>query len=212
VLYAEGKLEEEARVCERRVEMLRASYPGDHAWVASALSDLGAMRVRDGRHDQGEALIREALGMFERLDSPGIVHAWRELAVALESHGDLDAAAESFRRTLELCSARGLDNHALCLVARANHASLLARYGSAEQALREADAAGRALAASIGTAGHEYAAALSARAEALQRLGRKEEAEAARREAYIILEDHFGPGHPEVEAAKGKLEASSRGG
>jgi len=200
--YTQGKLELEEKATERALAIARKNFPTDHAWTASALTDLGFVKVERGDYDGGLALLRDSVAMLERMNSPRVVVALRRLGVAQHRHGDTPAALVTFTHALDVCRKAGQAEEQHCIVLRANRAQALALTGDGEQGLREAEAAHAAL-SKLANEGlySERGQALQARAAALATLKRKDEALAQQDEVVAMLTKAFGADHAETKGA-----------
>jgi serine/threonine protein kinase len=200
--YAQGKSDLEEQATQRALAIARKNFPADHAWTASALTDLGFVKVERGDFDAGLAMLRDAVAMHERMHSPRVVVALRRLGVAQHRHGDTKAALTTFTRALDLCRAAGQSEEQHCIVLRANRAQALALTGDGEQGLREAEAAHAAL-LKLANEGlySERGQALQARAASLAALKRKDEALAQQDEVIAMLSKAYGPDHAETKGA-----------
>lgn len=211
--YIRGKPNDERAYTERALAVTRANFAGDHPWTASSLGDLGLQRARMGETAAGEAQLRESIAMYERLGDSGAISSLRYLAIAQRQRGDSEGALASFTRALALCERADEDVVVLCVVTRANRATLMARAGQGDMALKEADSAARALPDDPNLYS-ELAQTMEARAAAFAALGRHEEALAEQDAAIALLRENFGPEHAEthrVENARAALVRSGEG-
>src|SRR5690606_17671105 len=94
--YRKGDMEAERRNLARQVHLVRSHIPGDHWWKALALAEHGWVLARDGDLEGGRAALTEAIGIYERLDSPMVVEATRRAGQVEQHHGQLDAARAGF--------------------------------------------------------------------------------------------------------------------
>ncbi|MEZ5545780.1 MAG: serine/threonine-protein kinase [Lysobacteraceae bacterium] len=206
--YVRGDIAEQTALTERALALARASFPGDHPWVANSMAERGLQHARAGRIDEGETMLHDAVAMYARLGSSDELHALRQLAIAQRLNGDDKGAMASLERGLALCRAAGETASQGCIVTRANRALLLARTGHAQQALEEAQAADDALPKDAALYS-ERSQISEARAAAFATLGQHREALAEQDAAIALLQENLGPGHPEtvrVTAARAALE------
>ncbi len=195
--YLRGDIAEQTALTERALALARASFPGDHPWVANSMAERGLQHAHAGRSEAGLAMLRDAVAMYARLGSSDELYALRQLAIAQRLHGDDEGALASLERALALCRDAGKTASQGCIVARANRAHLLARNGHGAQALQEAQAADDALPKDTALYS-ERSQIRQARAAAFATLGRREDALAEQDSAIALLRENFGPGHPET--------------
>ena len=209
LLYREGRYEEERKAIGERLAIARATFPGDHPWIAAALAELGEAEARDGE-PAGEARVREGVEMFERLGRPD-ARALGSLARAQARDGRDAEALANADRAIAACVDTGTTGNKICLGIRNLRAITLARMGKAEQALGEADAVLADVRKAFDIPIVELADAHTARATALAALGRRDEAVAAGRDAIAVNERIYGTGHPIVRRARAVLAAIEAG-
>ncbi len=206
--YIRGNVREERAYTERALAVTRANFAGDHPWTASSLGDLGLQRVRMGETEEGEAQLRESIAMYERMGDSAAISSLRYLAIAQRQRGNDDGALASLAHALALCEQADQDTVVLCVVTRANRAMLLARTGQGDMALKEAEAAARALPDDPNLYS-ELGQTMEARAAAFAALGRRDEALAEQDAVIALLHENFGADHSEtrrVERARATLE------
>ena len=201
VLDARSRFDEAAQARERALAIARKTYVGDHRWVAHSLIEAGWNHIELGRHEQGEAMLEEAIAMHQRLGSPLIVNGLRHLGVSQSRRGDHAAARLTLQRGWDGCLQREQVREQNCLTLRANLAHVMAHTADAENALRHADAALAELVERPGMVS-EKAQAHQARAAAQAALGRHDEAGKSHDRAVALLRNAYGPGHPGTLAAE----------
>jgi eukaryotic-like serine/threonine-protein kinase len=199
--FMRGDPKAEADYTERALSAARANFPDAHPWTASALVERGAQIARAGDAPRGEALIREGVEMYDELESAEVVTALRRLAIAQRSNHDDPGALASLQRAHARCVEHDSPEGPLCMTIRANRASMLARTGKADEALREADIALAAL-RSDASRYSEQGQAMEARAAAFEAMGRKDEARAELDAVIALLSKNFGPTHSETRRAQ----------
>jgi serine/threonine-protein kinase len=181
-------------VAERRVEM-----PGDELGLAGALASLGGHYSGKGDYDRGEALLHEALELFESNDAADLAEAgmgWRNLGVVQSSKGQSQLAEVSHRRALNIWRRSGAGQ--LEAGEMSNLSGVLEALGRTEEALtlkREA------LELLIGHYGREHPVVATVRnniAYSLHNAGDYETAERLYREALELHERLLGPESPQV--------------
>lgn len=195
--FERGNPQEERAHTERALALVRSNFPGDHPWTASSLADLGLQRTRMDEFDEGQALLRESIDMYERLGDSGAIPSLRYLAIAQRKQGNREGALASLKRAQELCVQSGEEASLVCIVVRANRAMMLAGAGQGELALREAEAAAALLPVHPGLFS-ELGQVKEARAAALAALGQREAALAEQDAVIALLRDNFGAEHPET--------------
>jgi predicted ATPase len=99
---------------------------GDEWETANAIALLGHWRTLAEEHDEGIALLEDALARFRAMSSPWgqgwVLCALGEPAIAL---GDLETAEQRYGQALELLTGRGMDEVAAWALAGLGHAALL---------------------------------------------------------------------------------------
>ena len=208
VEYVRGNAREERAYTERALALARANFAGDHPWTASSLGALGFQRASMGEVDEGEALLRESVAMYERLGDSEAIASLRYLSIVQNKRDDKTASMESLTRAVALCERLNQTASLICVVTRANHAMSLARAGQGEAALRQAQAAARDLPDDPALYS-ERGQIMEARAAALAALGRREEALAEQDAVIALLRENFGSEHSEtlrVEKSRARLE------
>jgi serine/threonine protein kinase/tetratricopeptide (TPR) repeat protein len=116
------------------------AYHGDHALIARAQSELGAVLRARGDLDGAESVLRQALAMRERLfpgDHPDPSETIEKLALVLEDRGDFAAAEPLFRRALAMRERMYGGDHESTAIALGNLGGMLRAIGD----LKGADAA-----------------------------------------------------------------------
>jgi serine/threonine-protein kinase len=209
ILLWRGDETELVALAERRVAIARKAFAGDHPWTSYALVDSGWYLAKAGRYEEGEARIREAIAMTERLKAgnPASVGAWRRLALSQDRRGDRAGARHSVDQAVAICAAAEIAGNQNCLTSRATRAQLMADQGEGAAALAEADLALAGLRKVHGRDTDEVAQALEARAAALHALDRADEARAAQREALAAYTAIYGSTHASTLTAQRRLDA-----
>jgi tetratricopeptide (TPR) repeat protein/tRNA A-37 threonylcarbamoyl transferase component Bud32 len=213
IAFRRGRLDEEAALYRRALQIARDNFPEDHRWVAMSLIDVGSVEARDGDAAQGEAQMREGIAMYRRMGSPHAVDGLRSLSLFQSQSGDAAGALATLSEAWGLCQSTQRQSEQVCLAARANRAHLLARQGRAAQALSEVEALEQepnlhmASPVSASAVRSERAQVWRARAAALAALGRKDEALVAQDRAVELLNAEFGAQHPESRTAIAERDA-----
>ena len=211
VHYQQGDLDAQRRTLQRQAALVREHIPVDHWWKGLAIGELGWVLARDGALEDGMPLIEEAVGIYERLDSPMVVEVTRRAGQAQQVHGNWTAAREWFQRTVDTCDRLPERSETpTCAVVRASLAEAMAHTGAGEAALAQAEQAQAGVVAMMGEESDEHAQALIARAVALEALGRVEEGHALRQQRLALLRRLYGDAHPLVRDVARRME--QRGG
>ena len=207
IAYQRGDIAAQEALTRRALKLAETNFPGDHKWVAQSMADLGKQQARSGNLDEAEATLRAALAMMQRLADPGDQPiAGDGLAQVQAKRGDLEAAMTTLDKALGGCIETQSENAADCLLIRGHRAAMLAVAGRAAEGLTEADAALGALGEDARLFEQRSEIHL-ARATALAKLGRRDEALAAQNQAIALLRDGFGPEHPLTRQAQAATAA-----
>lgn len=206
VLAKRSHWPEEGALRRRALAIAERAFPGAHNWTANAITDVGWFEVEHGDLQLGIAELERALAMYRQLeaDSGEITPVLRYLGLAHVRLGKPVAARAYYDEALTRCE--GTPNPR-CTVVRADRATLLAQTGDSELALGEAERAIEDMATVGWVDTPEHAQGLSARASALQSLGRIDEARADLERVVAILTHHNGGEHPETKRAQAALTA-----
>jgi class 3 adenylate cyclase/tetratricopeptide (TPR) repeat protein len=106
ILVRDGKLDEAERVA---LEARETVGPQDHGSRATTRMALGLVRAAQGRDEEAEALLRDAVGVLDGTDFLlSAVEPLEELVQFLRERGRDDEAGPFARRLLELAPAAGL--------------------------------------------------------------------------------------------------------
>jgi len=208
IRYRRGDLAESVAINQRRLALADRTYQGPNLWKASALTDVGWQNLELGQAVAGFAQLREAIAMYEAIESADAHKPMRYLALGQRRAGDVTGALATIDRVWQACGEDTTDR-AFCAVVRANRAGILAAQGKdrAAEALVEADAAIVALRGFEWEGQPEMAQGLESKALALSLLGRQAEAEALQDEAVAIMRKTYGPEHPESRRVQANLDA-----
>jgi serine/threonine-protein kinase len=205
-LEARSKWDEAGQMMRRAVVVAERAFPAAHSWTASAITDLGWHDVEHGKIEAGIAELERALAMYLELESDNgeITPVLRYLGLAQVRAGDLKAARGHFDDALARCEGTPDPR---CHLVRANRAAILPRLGEAPLALAEAQRAIDDMATVGWVDTREHAQGLKARANALQALGRHDEARTDLQHVVAILTKLYGAEHPETKKAQVALDA-----
>lgn len=167
---------------------------------------LGVVYGKLGRYQAARELLEqavEALRREHRHDHPDLARALNDLATVDNWLGDLDAATELYRESIEMRRRLGLDDELPKPLS--NFASILLARGE----LREAEAIYRDILAhrrrEMGPDHPNVASSLRSLATVLYSQGRLDEAEPLLRQALVIRTAAFGDGSPRVATVLGSL-------
>jgi len=207
-----GRVDEERAYYERVLALARAAFPKDHPWTADGLTETGWCLVRQGQVEEGEGRMRDAVAMLDRLGNKGqlAASAWRQLGLSQDRRGDANALS-SLERSWGLCQGTSFEQGKVCQAVRVNRARMLARAGSGDEALREADSTLVAISKRQGRTLDLQAQAHEARAAAFVALDRRTEAVAAQKQALLAYTQAYVPGHDLIERARRDLAALESG-
>ena len=195
--YHRGNFEQQLRLVERELAIARVALPPGHPWITVALGASGFALMLNGKANEGEVRMREALHLLEQAGNKGedLQTIQRRLWIGLRQNGEAKAAQVVIETAWKNCSEQGFQQHKLCLVVRASRSRSLAEAGQGELALSEAEAAEQGLKIVLGERSEELAQAIEARASALLALQRHDAATAAQREAADMFEAVNGAQH-----------------
>ena len=119
---------------------MRRTVPTDSRDLAILLHDYGSALARHGEFTRGIALLREAVGVEERVGgprSPGSAVSQASLASAIRSSGDPEGALHLYEDALEVLHEVFPPNHARVLGALIGQARTLADLGNTTDALEQ---------------------------------------------------------------------------
>jgi len=207
VLYWRGTPgPQELELETRALELARRNFAGDHPWTAASLLHIGWLHSRNDRYAQGEPVLEESIAMFDRLRSPHVVVAWRQLAVSQQWRGDLPAAIRSTARAWRACEAYGHAEQPNCLGIRILRAHALTLAGQCGEALAEIDAIETRPSFATVADASDRIELMAARADALYRSGRKPDALAAMDRAVELSSVTHGTTHDETRETRAMRE------
>lgn len=110
---------------------------GDRAQTAVAMNGLGELYTEQGKLNEAEPLLREALAMRQRLFPPDhfeVASSHEGLARLLTARGDFVQAEALFQKALPVVEREMGPNHALVAIVMEHYADLLQKMGRAEEA------------------------------------------------------------------------------
>ncbi len=188
--------------------------PGAERYRRMALSSLALNHLMQGNHAEGIPLLRRSIAMIEAgygSEHPMLVVEVNNLANALQSSGELEAARAPFKRALTLArQIHGIDS-LMALRIQSNHAELLRQLGEPQAAAlshREViDLAQQSLANSHPLQGRFRVRLGLAELE----LGNTQAAVEQLSDALDRLTSHLGPEHPDTISARQALTSARLG-
>lgn len=157
---------------------------------AALVGSLGATLWRAGKLDEAEKELRRAIAMQTALSGHGSLATANQLgnlAILLASRGELDEAEDLAREVTAIRRERYGPNHQATAIALNNLAAVLEDQGKLEEALRVFDESLAGIAKGVGVAHPLYAETQISQADLLNRLGKKDAAEANLREGLAHL-------------------------
>lgn len=90
---------------QEALRIFEAAHGREHASVASALSNLATIRSYQSKLDEAATLMKEAAAIQEAVSEPhsrALADTYYNAGIVYQQGGDIEAAAEAFRRVLEL--------------------------------------------------------------------------------------------------------------
>ena len=142
--HALGEKERTVRAAERMLEVASRNFPGDHPLHASALMELGNLRLIIDEHSDGEVLLRRAIAMYASIESPLEARAWRLLGGARNMWERWPQALIILEQGHARCAVIG-PAIAECLSMASERVITLARLGRGSEALVAVDALDRVI-------------------------------------------------------------------
>jgi serine/threonine protein kinase/Tfp pilus assembly protein PilF len=212
-LKAKGDYAEAESMYRESLAIRRKVYGEDHPAIAQSLNNLGMYlyqmflnKKNDGT--EAEQLLRQALAMNRKMlgnDHPEVSTNLNNLALLLRDKGDYDQAIALFREVMELDRKNLGDAHPYVATRMNNLASALVRkgdYKSAEELFHKAIEIQRK---TFLEKSWQIATTQLLLAGCLQAQKRYREAEPLMLEAFPMIKDNFGLGHPRTQAAVKRL-------
>jgi tetratricopeptide (TPR) repeat protein len=188
-----------------QVASSRPQDPESRAQLAASLYGFGVLLARQGRYEEAQKSLRDALARQQAIYGavhPDVARTLKDLAQAIADGGDTNAALPLMQRAVALQrQLRGNEPHP-DLAEAINDLALLYEtrgdYDQSEKSYRESIAMKRRL---YGDKHPEIASTLSNLASALQDKGDLERAEPLYRQSLAMWRDLVGETHPEVAMA-----------
>jgi eukaryotic-like serine/threonine-protein kinase len=139
-----GEKERTVHAAERMLEVASSNFPGDHPLHASALMELGNLRLIIDENSDGEVLLRRAIAMYAKIGSPLEARAWRLLGGARNMWERWPQALVILEQGYARCAVIGPAD-AECLSMASERVITLARLGRGSDALVAVDALDRVI-------------------------------------------------------------------
>lgn len=206
----EGDAESAAALMQQAEAYAKAAYGEGHVEHLAALQDFGALLASQGRGDDAEAALRQAVTQGEKafqqdLLSPRLFAAWiGNLAAILAARGQWREAGLFLERAVALAEQDGAEGTELGTLLK-DLAEVRCREERWEQAAALAGRAISELEAQVGPTDPLLSPALIALGDALFAVGRSVESEGLFRRARTLLVAAHGDEHPESVEALAKL-------
>lgn len=124
--FALGALDEAS---DRFAQALSMALSDDDALLtARATNNLGLIEALRGNAEQSIVAYQRAIMTYQRLGNPrGLAESWHNIAISLRTRGELDAAEDAERRTIEFANEAG--NSRLATMAMVGRAEISLRRG-----------------------------------------------------------------------------------
>ncbi|MBC8328438.1 MAG: serine/threonine protein kinase [Planctomycetes bacterium] len=106
---AQAHFDQAVQLFERAIAAYAAAYPAGHPDLATALNNLGMVKLRLDAADEARPLIQAALEMRLELlgeDHPHVAISWNNLGLILYQEGDFAGAAKAFGQALAIAEPR----------------------------------------------------------------------------------------------------------
>lgn len=194
-----GAFDVAVRLLEESLEIVRDEYGEEQhpEKVARALMTLATACQGVADHPRAEALFREALVLYERIDEPlGVAVAHNNLGRLYYSQWRLDDALAEMELSVEIQRASEEQNEEYLAVSLGNLGDLLANTGDCERGTELTREALEIVERIHGPVHPELANRLSQYGILLKRIDRLEEAESYQRRALEMSERIYEDGHP----------------
>jgi CHAT domain-containing protein/Tfp pilus assembly protein PilF len=205
-----GALDEARRAQERAIALMEGALGPDHPDVASALNALGQILLNQGDAAVAVQAQERALAVFEKGAGPssgGSARARVNLGEAHWALGDLEGARREILRGLEILER-------IEPLAAAQVAYVETQAGRLLSEIGDAAGAEARLRRAVSLAGGEEAAGsmtLGALAEVKRRGGDAAEARRLHERALRLIENRFGPDHPDAATERVDLALVAEG-
>lgn len=199
--YLSGRLSDAEPVCERTLELRRATLPAGHRLLGETANRLAVIKSARGAFKESDALFREALSSVEQAcgeEHPEVARVLNDLAESLFAQNKVEPARRLLEKALYIQEKSLPPKDSRLSRTRCNLASVYVTRGRFAEAVRlyERDLAERQSQQVPDKA--LLATSLNNLAEALRSLGRNAEAEQRLEQALALREELVGLEHPQV--------------
>jgi tetratricopeptide (TPR) repeat protein len=197
-----GMYEEAEKVSRRALNVAKAEYGAEHAFVARFLNNIAIALAQQGHYNESEAMHREGLAMRKKLlgdaEHPAVATALNGLALVLERQGKYAEAEATHREALAMMKKLLGEDHPSVAVFLNGLATTLReqeKYSEADPLFEKS----LAICEKKGGAKHpNTAVVLSIWAESYRMQKRYAEAKPLAERAFVVLEKALGSGHPDL--------------
>lgn len=199
--YLSGRLSDAEPLCERTLELRRATLPVGHRQLGEMANRLAVIKSARGAFKESDALFREALSSTEQAcgeEHPEVARVLNDLAESLFAQNKVEPARRLLEKALHIQEKSLPPKDSRLSRTRCNLASVYVTRGRFAEAVRlyERDLVERQSQQVPDKA--SLATSLNNLAEALRSLGRNTEAEQRLEQALALREELVGPEHPQV--------------
>jgi CHAT domain-containing protein/Tfp pilus assembly protein PilF len=183
---------------ERALKALQKSPQAAPLDVADAMDNLGDLYGLEGRFDDGERLLKQAVKLTEQTASPNYDKLFNDLGNLYQDAGRFPEAEKAFGRALAIGRATRGEDHPNIAAAMGNLATVMAhesRFTEAEDIYKRTLAIDEKL---LGPSHPITAIGLNNLASVYSDQGRNQEAAGLQQRVLVINEKMFGPDSPDV--------------
>jgi tetratricopeptide (TPR) repeat protein len=179
-----GDLESALQLCKRALAIFEELFGTDHPGTGLSLNNIGLILQDQGKPSEARPFLERALTIHERIFSAEhlrVAMSLHNLAMVLHDEGDIQRALTLIEKAVPLWAKGYGAEHPNTNRARANYARVLLKVGRAADALEIAQSALAAHHRVLGPKHRATGASARVASEALDALGRGDEAAALRR-------------------------------
>ena len=201
ILFDAGNFRAAIPIAQEALDMRRQILGPKHKDVATALANLGAMKMANKEVADAEPLLREALAIRREVlpaNDPDLAPSLNNLSFVLWEKGDFKGTEAMLRESLAVERSNHGNDHPEVAKRLVNLAVLLMdqrQYEAAIPFAREAVAIRRKV---LGNDHPQLAGAIDPLSTALWEIGEREEVLALKREALAIAQKGFGEAHSDT--------------